>query len=39
MRPNKIHLVDDDKIDAILPVAGSLAALLILLTICVVLPF
>ena len=36
MRPNKIHLVDDDKIDAILPVAGSLAALLILLGILVV---
>ena len=39
MRPIKIHPVDYDKIDAILPVAGSLAALLILLTICVVLPF
>jgi hypothetical protein len=36
MRPNKIHHVDDDKIDAILPVAGSLAALLILLAIRVV---
>jgi hypothetical protein len=36
MRPIKIHPIDDDKIDAILPAAGSLAALLILLGILVV---
>jgi hypothetical protein len=36
MRPIKIHPFDGDKIDAILPVAGSLAALLILLGILVV---
>jgi hypothetical protein len=36
MRPIKIHPVDYDKIDAILPVAGSLAALFILLGILVV---
>jgi hypothetical protein len=39
MRPIKIHPIDYDKIDAILPVAGSLAALLILLGILVVRPF
>lgn len=32
----KIRSFDDDKIDAILPVAGSLAALLILLGILIV---
>jgi hypothetical protein len=36
MRPIKIHLLDDDKIDAILPVAGSLAAVFILLGILVI---
>jgi hypothetical protein len=35
MRPIRIHRIDHDKIDAILPVAGSLAALLILLGILV----
>jgi hypothetical protein len=36
MCPIKIHPVDYDKIDVILPVAGSLAALLILLGVLVV---
>jgi hypothetical protein len=39
MRPINIHPADYDKIDAILPVAGSLAALFILLGILVVRPF
>jgi hypothetical protein len=36
MRPIKIHPIDYNNIDAILPVAGSLAALFILLGILVV---
>jgi hypothetical protein len=36
VRPTKTPSVGDDKIDAILPVAGTLAALIILLVILVV---
>ena len=36
MRQIKIHPLDDDKVDAILPVAGSLAAIFILLGILVI---
>jgi hypothetical protein len=36
MRPTKTPSVGDDEMDAILPVAGTLAALIILLVILVV---